>query len=886
MHSPSQRRLLLGSLSLLYAFGLLAACGAIPSWGRWYSLYPYHRLQAEALLHGRLALSRNPADLCHDLCWSEGGVQQVWGLGIPLWLLPFEALAKLLGASPFPEMIALALFMAAAAYVVLQTWLGRLFDRDSRAAERSDPDLTRGAVAAGAILLFLFFAPLINLLRCRMYIYEEVMVYVYFFGLILCCGVLALARRPRWRRFWLLCALAGLGGLIRPTLVFYGSATIVAAGCIMARFEEGQLGLLAKRLILGLLAFMTGGGFLFVTNYLRFGSGWEFGHSLNLSPRFLLPNIYSLHFDYPFSRIPLGESARELFGALFQADNFAGRLYASGIFPGQSATTRLRQFDFRTFDISYAAGVGSAWLIGIWTAWKSLYPRVSPAGERGGFRPPPSYALLIFWSALASAPLIVLYLKSPSITSRYMLDFAPAFAAALLGVHWFLMESGALSKRRLALCSLALVFGWQGLEIAMAESSRGTPLHLTRESLTEIKAVQPSSFDPPPDDYKIGDSLKKWGIQFNGVGWNEKTGRAASCATFFVESPEFLELELTAAPGAHATEASLAVIRAKVGLEYLERTSVMRVHDAWIVRYAPPKRPSYRTGLQTVSLAFVPSQDLGKYIGRSSPWILRRMSWRTRSAQRPAPSSTGTAVAPAPASGAALHWDNAIPAEAADAHLNTGIELEDAGHLDKAVIQYRQALILAPRGAGAHYDLAIVLNKQGRHDEASVHYREAIRLDPAMLAAYLNLGLLLERSARPEEAADQYKAALKIDPRFADAYVSLGVLRRSQGRLDEAVENYRRALAIRPDYVAAVNDLGLVFESQGKLSDAERCYRQALKLEPGHFGAHLNLGNVYFHLGRFQDAARQYRAALKIDPGNPGARRNLSLVAPLVDRGP
>jgi len=125
MYFQTKHRLYFGYQALLYAFGLLVICSVIPSWGQLYSPIPYHREQTDAFLRGELAINHNPFDLNEDLCWSEGGVNQVWGLGIPFWRLPFEALARLLGLAPFPDRVALGLFIALAAYIVLVTWIGQ-----------------------------------------------------------------------------------------------------------------------------------------------------------------------------------------------------------------------------------------------------------------------------------------------------------------------------------------------------------------------------------------------------------------------------------------------------------------------------------------------------------------------------------------------------------------------------------------------------------------------------------------------------------------------------------------------------------------------------------------------------------------------------------------
>ena len=260
--------------AVVYGLGMVLAAGLISAWGQWYSQSKHHRAQVEALLRGELALSKNPADLAHDLCWSEGGVHQVWGLGVPLWRLPFEAATRLAGTEGFPDMLALAAALGLAAWAVLRALFGRLAQapkphasphvggNDSQAGrggavaeppphsalsggggaglDSGSVALSRGGAEAlhaerranattvvwlsGAAALVLVFPPFVNLLQTRFDIYEEVIAYEYLVGLGLLAGLIALVQRPSSGRYWGLCALAGLGGLVRPTLVFHGAA--------------------------------------------------------------------------------------------------------------------------------------------------------------------------------------------------------------------------------------------------------------------------------------------------------------------------------------------------------------------------------------------------------------------------------------------------------------------------------------------------------------------------------------------------------------------------------------------------------------------------------------------------------------------------------------
>jgi hypothetical protein len=105
-------------------------------------------------------------------------------------------------------------------------------------------------------------------------------------------------------------------------------------------------------------------------------------------------------------------------------------------------------------------------------------------------------------------------------------------------------------------------------------------------------------------------------------------GQIWSCAIFYVDSPEFLDLELTAAPNSHATEASLTTVQAKVGREFLKRSAITPTKGGWVLSFAAPKQPRYQKGLQPVFLAMVPPEELANCVIPPSPWILKHLSWR------------------------------------------------------------------------------------------------------------------------------------------------------------------------------------------------------------------------------------------------------------------
>ena len=687
--------------AVVYAVGVMLATGLVADWGAWYSSSTPYRTQTEALLRGDLAVSRNVGDLKFDHTWSEQGVQQVWGLGVPLWRLPFEAAAKMLGFDAFPDRLAFGLFALLVGLVVLKVWMSAE-DGTSNPCSTNAPAPSAGwqlitGFGAGVIILLLF-PPFLTLLQVRGAVWEEAVAYEYLFAVLQVTLLVAFVRQPVAWRFLIVCALAGFGGLIRPTLAFYGFATVVVASVAWlvtlprqasrvspvtrsGGGEEGQTPSVSPLLIpaddrnelveskanssgkdirecwptlrrklwpalLGLLLFGLGGGALWFTNLKRFGNGFEFGHRLNV--QYLYGSMHATRFDDPFQDEPLGRAAQELFGALFLAENFNGAdFYQENIFPGQSPTVRWREFYFRTYDWSYlpllllgwGAAVAAALAAARWhlrtggwvfSPWKSAIRqrRLIPLGNR-----PPAPATdhlplisLGLWSLLASLPLAAFFLYAPVIASRYLTDLAPSFAAALAAAWLFIAGHCHLRWNRVLAC--LLLCGWLGTELYLSRSAYAGPVSVTWAKLKVLREQPPAS-DGGTNTYRANDygqnlTGEQSKIPFDRVGWNAETGAVMPLVILFVKTPDYLELdfETQAHPRIVANPEN---IRAKVGLEFLERTKITKLENGWRVRFRGPQQPRWRDGLQAAFVATVPKEFLAE---KTTPWILKAVRWR------------------------------------------------------------------------------------------------------------------------------------------------------------------------------------------------------------------------------------------------------------------
>ncbi|HEY4242108.1 MAG TPA: hypothetical protein VGM88_19955 [Kofleriaceae bacterium] len=548
---------------------------------KWWAPHGAYRAQTQALLEGHFALTDRPQALRHDLAWAGGGVQHVWGLGVPLWQLPFEAVAELGGFAPFPDRVPMILWLTLAAFLVL------------RAVQ--DP-----WERAGACLLTIGLPAFVALLRGRVNVYEEAAAYAYTAGIALLAGLLILRRRPTAQRYLLLVGFAGLGGLVRPTVWFYGLGTLAIATALLVR-AIGWRRALAPIAIGGAL-FVAGGGALYATNALRFGSGTEFGHRLNLE---LIPgNLYATRFDNLYARAGWLEGAEELGGALFDQPETRAELdgfYQTHLAAGESPRQRFREYYFTVFTWWYVPLLaGGALLAGL--AWRR---RGDPVARVTGA-----------WAALGLAPLAIFYIHAPSLTSRYLLDLAPAFAALLLLVwRWAVAKHAQLAAAALALLWVAAILSSTVL--------RRPSVARRADAIAQTEALAA----PDPTAYHIPDGwtlashppLTLSGLFLDGMDWDPETGSVPAATFFYTQDPQFVEIIVAGPPDTDWQHD----IRANLDGEHLALTSATRAGDGAMWLHFAASAPHH--GLALAFVAFGHAPDLATDAG---PFRLLAIRWR------------------------------------------------------------------------------------------------------------------------------------------------------------------------------------------------------------------------------------------------------------------
>jgi len=137
------------------------------------------------------------------------------------------------------------------------------------------------------------------------------------------------------------------------------------------------------------------------------------------------------------------------------------------------------------------------------------------------------------------------------------------------------------------------------------------------------------------------------------------------------------------------------------------------------------------------------------------------------------------------------------------AHDNLGGALLLLDKADEAYSHFLAAAEINPRDPMSRSNLGAYLQEHGHLDEAIDQYKRVISLtsDPGLLAAtYANLGAAYRALGADEQARQNYEQAIRLNSSQSNAYLGLGQLQEKQNKLDAAISDYSpsRDLDVQP----------------------------------------------------------------------------------------
>lgn len=145
----------------------------------------------------------------------------------------------------------------------------------------------------------------------------------------------------------------------------------------------------------------------------------------------------------------------------------------------------------------------------------------------------------------------------------------------------------------------------------------------------------------------------------------------------------------------------------------------------------------------------------------------------------------------------------------AQAQLNYGKALHEAGQIQSARERYEMALILSPGLAEAEFYLGIAWYGLDDPDRSIEHHKRALALDPKNGKWEFRLARVLSAKGVSKEARERYEHALLLDPNQPLAHKELADLLCDTGEFQAAIGHYETALRLQPDFAEAKEKLAL-----------------------------------------------------------------------------
>jgi lipoprotein NlpI len=150
----------------------------------------------------------------------------------------------------------------------------------------------------------------------------------------------------------------------------------------------------------------------------------------------------------------------------------------------------------------------------------------------------------------------------------------------------------------------------------------------------------------------------------------------------------------------------------------------------------------------------------------------------------------------------------ATPNDAA-AYYDRGQSYYTKGDIERAIVDFGQAIRLDPKYAEAYSSRGAIYNNKGDYDSAIVDLNEAIRLNPKSGFAYRKRGFAYKGNGDNVSAIADFNEAIRLNPNVKETYFSRALANLYAGALPKALAdlNQARALDFTDAYVVLWLDI-------------------------------------------------------------------------------
>jgi predicted Zn-dependent protease len=183
-------------------------------------------------------------------------------------------------------------------------------------------------------------------------------------------------------------------------------------------------------------------------------------------------------------------------------------------------------------------------------------------------------------------------------------------------------------------------------------------------------------------------------------------------------------------------------------------------------------------------------------------------------------------------------------------HLEKGQAFFAANNFDKARVEFRNALQIAPNDSEARYENGLVDEKLGNPREAAQFYQGAIDVNADNIQARVGLGRLYLFSGAPQKGLDTINPSLLKHPEDAGLLTVRAAARVQLKDSEGALQDAQRAVQLAPTSEDAVAVLAGIYKSREEPEKARVLLEDSIKRIPNSVDLRLALAQIYASLGQ------------------------------------
>jgi tetratricopeptide (TPR) repeat protein len=222
--------------------------------------------------------------------------------------------------------------------------------------------------------------------------------------------------------------------------------------------------------------------------------------------------------------------------------------------------------------------------------------------------------------------------------------------------------------------------------------------------------------------------------------------------------------------------------------------------------------------------------------------------------------------------------------ETAGGYVENGKLLVQEGKLDKARLEFKNAIQIDPRTAEAFYQLALLDEKAQKWKAMYANLTTAEQLDPTRSDASVKLGQIYLLSGDYEQARQKAKKVLDVDPDHTGALVLRASIELKQQNFGLALQDAEKALAVDKQSIEAMSVKAMSYNEQGDSQKALQILEEAISIKPENLS--LTMIKLSFLEGQkdYDAVEKVYRQLRQDKPSERWVAASLAKLLNMQDR--